>query len=129
MTRLVTRLMVAAMVVLTGAMLNAQAHTAHSLTGRWMLKMADGPHGPSEMPLTLTQDGTKVTAILSPPGHGADFELKGEFVKGQLTLAIAASDKNIAVTIKATLKDDGTLVGFTSSEMGDSKWVGSRVKS
>ena len=117
------------MVILTGAMLSAQAHTPHSLTGKWVLKMADGPHGPSEMPLAITQDGTKVKAVLTPPGHGADFELKGEFVKGQLTLAIPASDKNMAISMKATLKDDGTLVGFTTSDMGDSKWVGSRVKS
>jgi hypothetical protein len=129
MKRLAIPTLVAAMVVLTGAMLSAQAHTAPSLTGKWTLKMADGPHGPAEMPLTITQDGTKVTAVLTPPGHGADFELKGELVKGQLTLSIPASEKNMAFTMKATLKDDGTLAGFTSSDMGDSKWVGSRVKS
>ncbi len=119
----------AAIVVLTGAMLNAQAHAPHGLTGKWMLKMADGPHGPSEMPLAITQDGTKITAILTPPGHDGHFELKGEFVKGQLTLSIPASDKNMAITMKATLKDDGTLAGFTSSDMGDATWVGTRVKS
>lgn len=128
MRRVATRVMVATMMVLAGTLLNAQAHTHPSLTGKWILKMAEGPHGPTEMPLTITQDGTKVTAILTPPGHGADFELKGEFVKGQLTLSIPASDKNMAITMKATLKDDGTLSGFTSSDMGDSKWVGSRVK-
>lgn len=128
MRRVAIQMMVAAMVVLTGAMLNAQAHAAPSLTGKWTLKMADGPHGPTEMPLAITQDGTKVTAMLTPPGHGADFELKGEFVKGQLTLSVPASDTNMAITMKATLKDDGTLSGFTSSDMGDSKWVGTRVK-
>ncbi len=120
--------MVAAMVVVTGALLNAQAHTQPSLTGKWTLKMADGPHGPTEMPLAITQDGTKVTAILTPPGHGVDLELKGEFVKGQLTLSIPASDNNMAIAMKATLKEDGMLAGFTSSDMGDSKWVASRVK-
>jgi hypothetical protein len=116
------------MMVISGTMLAAQAHTAQSLTGKWMIRMADGPHGPVEMPLAITQDGTKVSAILTPPGHNADFELTGEFVKGQLTLSIPASEKNMAITMKATLKDDGTLVGFTSSDMGDNKWVGSRVK-
>lgn len=129
MKRLAIRVMVAAMVVLTGTLLSAQTHAPQSLNGKWTLKMAEGPHGPSEMPLDITQEGTKVTAILTPPGHGATFELKGEFIKGHLTLSIPASDKNMAITMKATLKDDGTLSGFTSSDMGDSQWVGTRVKS
>lgn len=129
MRRLVIRVMVVAMVVLSGAQMFAQGHSHPSLTGKWTIKMAEGPHGPTEMPLAITQEGTKVTAILTPPGHGAEFELKGEFIKGQLTLSIPASDKNMAITMKATLKEDGTLAGFTSSDMGDSKWVGTRVKS
>lgn len=128
MTRVVTRLAAVAMMVMAGTMLAAQAHNTQSLTGKWVLKMADGPHGPTEMPLAITHEGTKVTAVVTPPGHGADFTLTGEFVKGQLTLSIPASDTNMAFSMKATLKDDGTLVGFTSSEMGDSKWVGTRVK-
>ena len=128
MTRVVTRLTVAAMMVIAGTMLAAQAHTPHNLTGKWVIKMADGPHGPTEMPLALTQDGTKVTAVLTPPGHEGDFKLAGEFVKGQLTLSAAATDTTMAATMKATLKDDGTLMGFTSSDMGDAKWVATRVK-
>ena len=38
------------------------------------------------------------------------------------------TDTNMAITTKATLKEDATLAGFTSSDMGDSTWVGSRVK-
>lgn len=128
MKRLMVRVVVAAMVMAAGAFVNAQGHAPHSLTGKWTLKMAEGPHGPTEMPLAITQDGTKIVAILTPPGHGINIELKGEFVKGQLTLSVPASDQNMAITMKAMLKDDGTLAGFTSSDMGDSKWVGTRVK-
>jgi hypothetical protein len=128
MTRVVTGLTMAIIMATAGTLLAAQAHTPHSLTGKWVIKMADGPHGPIEMPIALTQDGTKVTAVLTPPGHDGEFKLAGEFVKGQLTLSAAASDTTMAVTMKATLKDDGTLVGYTSSDMGDSKWVGTRVK-
>ncbi len=128
MTRVAIRLTLVVVMVIAGTMSAAQAQGQQSLTGKWVIKMADGPHGPTEMPLALTQEGTKVTAVLTPPGHDGDFTLKGEFVKGQLTLSVAASDTNMAVTMKATLKDDGTLVGFTSSDMGDSKWVGTRVK-
>lgn len=128
MSGLGKRLVVAALIVITGVGLAAQAHAPHNLTGKWVLTMADGPHDPAEMPLSVKQDGIKVTAMLTPPGHGAEFELKGEFVKGELTLAIPASDNNMAFSLKATLKDDGTLVGYTSSEMGDSKWIASRVK-
>ena len=128
MTQKTRRLIAVAIMVAAGTMVSAQETTSPVLTGKWMLKMESSPHGPAEMPLMITQDGTKVTAILSPPGHGADFELKGEFVKGQLSVSIPASDTNMAITIKATLKPDGTLVGFTSSDMGDTKWVGTRVK-
>lgn len=81
MKRQVLLVVAAAMMVVTGAALAAQGKAASTLTGKWMLKMAEGPHGPTEMPLALTQDGTKVLAVLTPPGHGMDIELKGEFVK------------------------------------------------
>lgn len=128
MKRQVLLVVAAAMMVVTGAALAAQGKAASTLTGKWMLKMAEGPHGPTEMPLALTQDGTKVLAVLTPPGHGMDIELKGEFVKGELTLSVPASDKNMAIRMKATLKADGTLAGFTSSDMGDSTWTAARVK-
>jgi hypothetical protein len=38
------------------------------------------------------------------------------------------ADHQHAIRLKATLKDDGTLVGFTSSDMGDLKFVGTRAK-
>lgn len=116
-----------ALVMQTGVA--AQHKTETSVAGKWILKMADGPHGPTEMPLTLTQEGNKVTAILVPPGHGAEFHLHGEFVKNELTLSIEKTEQNMAFRLKATLQPDGTLKGYTSSEIGDSTWIATRVKS
>lgn len=128
MTRRVIPVIAIAVLALTGSLAAAQAHGQHNLTGKWVIKMAEGPHGAAEMPLSLKHEGRTVTATLTPPGHGGSFELKGQFVDGELTLAIAATDNNMAFSLKATLKDDGTLVGYTSSEMGDSKWVATRTK-
>lgn len=120
--------MATAMLVIASAV-SAQQHKADvSVAGKWVLKMADGPHGASEMPLTVTQTGTKVTAVLVPPGHGQEFHLQGEFVKHELTLSIEKSDQNMAFRLKATLQADGSLKGYTSSEMGDSTWVATRAK-
>lgn len=124
-----TTMAAVAVVVLTGAQVAAQHKAdAHSVAGKWVLKMADGPHGPAEMPLTIKQEGTKLTAVLVPPGHGAEFTLTGEISKNELTLSIPASDSNMAFRLKATVQADGMLKGYTSSEMGDSTWVATRVK-
>jgi hypothetical protein len=129
MKRLMVWMMTVAMVVLGGASMAAQ-HKVEvvSVAGKWLLKMADGPHGPSEMPLSIKQEGAKLTAVLVPPGHGAEFTLTGEIKGHELTLSIPASDNNMAFQLKATVQADGTLKGYTSSEMGDSVWVATRVK-
>jgi hypothetical protein len=77
------------------------------------------------MGLTLKQDGRKIAASLSPP-HGGEIALSGEFDGKTLKLADASGD---GVTMTATLKNDGTLSGYLSSERGDMAWTATRVKS
>lgn len=128
--RVMIRIGVLGLMVMAAAQAGAAAqHKATAgVAGKWVLKMADGPHGPVEMPLTLEQDGSTVTAVLVPPGHGGEFHLSGEFVKNELTLSIEKTEQNMAFRLKATLQPDGTLKGYTSSEMGDSTWIATRVK-
>jgi len=75
----------------------------------------------------LTQEGEKVTASFDP-GHDEPIELTGTVVKGALTLKSAQGDDGSVLTMKATLKEDGTLAGQLSSVMGDMTWTAMRNK-
>ena len=77
------------------------------------------------MGLDLAQEGKKVTGTLATP-HGDDLRVDGEFVGGTLTLATpGGGDSHITMTAK--LKDDGTLDGYISSQMGDMTWTAKRA--
>ena len=120
---------VGAVVMLAAATIAAQAApAAPDLSGKWMMKVSGGPHGDAAMSLVLKQDGEKVAATFNP-GHDGDIPMTGTFIKGALTLKSPANDDGAAITMKGTLKADGSLSGFLSSAMGDMTWSAARDKS
>ena len=102
----------------------AQA-ASQSVAGRWGIEAPDTPHGKMTMSLVLEQKGKDVTGTLSIP-HAGEFALTGEFADRTLTLRSSGRGHGDGMTLSATLKDDGTLVGYTSTERGDVKWTGKR---
>jgi hypothetical protein len=126
MTRVL--MIVGAVVLLTAATMGAQAQPAPDLSGKWTMKVSGGPHGDAAMSLVLKQEGEKVTAQFNP-GHDGDIPMSGTFVKGALTLKSPANDAGQAITMKGTLKADGSMAGFLSSAMGDMTWSAARDKS
>jgi hypothetical protein len=109
-------------VLMTAGLLAAQ-----DLSGKWTMKVSGGPHGDAAMSLVLKQQGEKVTAGFDP-GHDGEIPMSGTFVKGALTLESPANDDGARFTMKATLKADGSLSGFMSSQMGDTTWTATRPK-
>ena len=121
-----------AAVVAVGAVgvLAAQAPAAApDLTGKWTMKVSGGPHGDTAMALTLKQEGEKVTGGFDPGHDPGEIPMTGTFTKGALTLKSPANDDGAVITMKGTLKTDGTLSGFLSSAMGDMTWSAVREKS
>jgi len=100
---------------------------AQDLTGKWTMKVSGGPHGDAAMGLVLKQDKEKVTASFDS-GHAEPIEMTGTMVKGVLTLSSPENGEMSAITMKATLKEDGTLSGHVSSVMGDMTWTATRDK-
>jgi uncharacterized beta-barrel protein YwiB (DUF1934 family) len=96
--------------------------TAPSVAGRWTMSVKGGPHGDMTMSLELTQDGKKVGGTFATP-HG-DLPLEGELVDATLTIATSGGDTQVSLTAK--LKENGTLEGYLSSQMGDMTWTASR---
>ena len=128
--KLMTRVLmiVGAVAIFAGTAMAAQAPAAAAdLTGKWTMKVSGGPHGDAAMALVLKQEGEKVTAQFNP-GHDGDIPMSGTFVKGTLTLKSPANDDGQAITMKGTLKADGSLSGFMSSAMGDMTWSATRDK-
>jgi hypothetical protein len=123
---------VGAVVILGMATMAAQAvpadQAALDLSGKWTMKVSGGPHGDAAMSLVLKQEGEKVSAQFNP-GHDGDIPMSGTFVKGALTLKSPPDDDGQAITMKGTLKADGSLSGFLSSAMGDMTWIAARDKS
>ena len=112
--------------VMTAVMLAASALVAApaDVMGTWTMNVVGGPHGPATMQLVLKQDGTTVSGTFAS-GHGADMDMKGEFANG--SLRIESAGETHKVLLSARLKDDGTLAGTLSSEVGDMKWTASRA--
>jgi hypothetical protein len=106
--------------------LAAAAAAAPTITGTWTMNVEGGPHGDATMRLTLEQDGTRVTGTFAS-GHTADMDIAGEFVNGELKIETTAGSADAKILFSAKLKDDGTLAGYLSSQMGDMKWTASRV--
>ena len=120
---------VGAVVLFAAATIAAQAQpAAPDLTGKWTMKVSGGPHGDAAMALALKQEGEKVSAQFNP-GHGDEIPMSGTFVKGALALKSPANDEGQAITMKGTLKTDGSMSGFLSSSMGDMTWSATRDKS
>ncbi len=130
MKRMIQILMCAgAVVMLAAAVSAAQAPpAAPNVTGKWTMKVSGGPHGDAAMSLVLKQEGEKVAAQFNP-GHDGDIPMSGTFVKGALTLASPSNDQGQNITMKGTLKADGSMSGFMSSAMGDMTWSAARDKS
>ena len=105
------------------ALMTAAPRGAEDVSGTWKLAV-DSPHGDVPMSLVLKQDGTKVSGTFVS-GMAPDAPVEGEFV--DRTLKVESSG-DMKVTFHGTMKDDGTLAGFVSTEMGDMKWTGTRVK-
>ena len=100
---------------------------APSVAGHWNVSVKGSPHGDVTMGLALAQDGKKISGTLATP-HGDDLPVEGEFVDGKLTIATrGGGDMQISLTAK--LKEDGTLEGYLSSQMGDMTWTASRSSS
>lgn len=112
--------------VMTAAILamSALAALAPDVSGTWTMSVVGGPHGPATMQLALKQDGTTVSGTFVS-GHAADMAVKGEFADGLLRVETAGEHHK--VVLNARLRDDGTLAGTLSSEVGDMKWTASRA--
>jgi hypothetical protein len=98
-----------------------------SVAGRWTMSVDAGAHGTTSMGLVLEQEGQKVTGTFLSP-HG-ETPVQGKFVDGTLELATTSKgDDAPQITFSATLKEDGTLAGYLSSQRGDLTWTAERVK-
>jgi uncharacterized beta-barrel protein YwiB (DUF1934 family) len=95
---------------------------APRVDGRWTMYIKGGPHGDMTMNLELAQDGHKVTGTFTTP-HG-DLPVEGELVDATLTIATSGGDTQVSLTAK--VKENGTLEGYLSSQMGDMTWTASR---
>lgn len=120
-----TRGMLAILVAAAMAAASAASAAAPSVAGVWSMAVQGSPHGDVAMGLTLEQDGTKVTGTFNSP-HG-DMAVAGEFVNGELKIATTGSDDE-RIVFSARLKEDGTLAGYVSSQMGDMKWTAKRTE-
>ena len=100
---------------------------APSVAGRWTVAVKGGPHGDMTMGLELEQNGKKVTGTFATP-HGDDLQVEGELSEGTLTLATPGEGES-RITMTAKLKEDGTLDGYLSSQMGDMTWTARRSTS
>ena len=103
------------------------AAAAPAVTGSWKIRVEGGPHGDATMGLELKQDGTRVTGTFVS-GHTADMAVAGEFADGELKLQTTAANDDAKILFTAKLRDDGTLAGYISSQMGDMKWTASRIE-
>jgi len=122
------RFIVIAALAGTIASLNAQTDkkATPTVAGSWTMSV-ESPQGATAMGLTLQQEQKKVTGTFSSP-HG-DSRVEGEFADGTLTLATTAGDDHsVQATFTAKLKENGTLSGYVSSQMGDMPWTATRVK-
>ena len=92
--------------------------------GAWSMSI-DSPHGNMKTSLTLKQDGTKVTGTFR--SQMGDMPVEGTFENGTLKIETADGGDHKLI-FAAKLKDDGTLTGYLSSEMGDMNWTAERAQ-
>ena len=90
-----------------GTSLQAQ----QAIAGQWTMSV----HGMS-LEMNLNQTGERVTGTLDSP-HGL-LQVKGEFVKGQLTFTAAPPGAPaLQFVATATLNSDGALAGIVSVDL------------
>lgn len=95
-----------------------------TVAGTWAMSV-DSPHGNMKCSLTLKQEGTKVTGSFR--SQMPDMTVEGTFENG--TLKIETSDTaEHKLVFSGKLKEDGTLAGYISSEMGDMNWTAERAQ-
>jgi hypothetical protein len=104
---------------------NKKADTP-AVDGRWAGRITGTPHGDMAMGLSLKQDGTKVTGTLTTD-HTGDLPVEGE-LRGRTLKLSTTGNAEPQLTLTGTLKDEGTLGGTLSSQMGDMTWSAERVK-
>lgn len=97
-----------------------------TVDGRWAGRITGTPHGDMAMGLSLKQDGTKVTGTLTTD-HTGDLPVEGE-LQGRTLKLSTTGNAEPQLTLTGTLKDEGTLGGSLSSQMGDMTWSAERVK-
>jgi hypothetical protein len=98
-----------------------------SVAGNWTMTV-NGPQGPIAVGLVLAQDGKKLTGTLS--SQMGDTTLEGEYADGKISFWIEfqGGGGSMQITFAGTLKDDGTIEGTASSQMGDMIWTAERAK-
>ena len=89
------------------------------------MSVKGSPHGDVTMGLELEQSETKIKGTLATP-HGDNLPVEGEFVDGTLTIATPVEGES-QISMTAKLKEDGTLTGHLSSQMGDMTWTATRA--
>ncbi|HET7217652.1 MAG TPA: hypothetical protein VFJ02_06370 [Vicinamibacterales bacterium] len=94
-----------------------------SVAGRWTMNV--NGHGGAIMALDLKQDGKAVNGTFETPHD--NYKVEGELNGDALTLSTTSSSE-VRITLKATLKANGTLDGYLSSQMGDMTWNAERAK-
>ena len=128
--RLALALVLAIIAAMHAAGPSAQTATpdVRTVTGEWTFS-AEG----YVMPLSLRQDGTRITGTLQ--GFHGPFPLQGEFRKGLIHFAgssdgggIRHSDDSNEIDLFAigTLQPDGTLKGTLVSTVGNLTWRAER---
>jgi hypothetical protein len=86
--------------------------------------------GPRAVGLELKQDGRKVTGRLVASFAGGEVPIEGEFVDGKLTFSGATSGgphPGLQLDFSATLKEDDSLAGTFSSQIGDFAWTADKL--
>jgi hypothetical protein len=109
-------LLIAMLLAVTGSVLHA---AQASVTGAWTFSASD-----MTLRMNLTQEGNGVTGTLDSP-HGP-IQLKGEFAGGQLTLS--GTSEAIQLSASGSLKNDGSLAGSLTSNVGDMTWTAVRAR-
>ena len=117
------KLMTAVMLVTAMALATTQA-ADRTVGGTWQMAIAETP---MSMRMVLAQKGTRVTGTLYNP-HSNPIALSGEFENGRFRFFGSSKggewDYNLAGI--GELKDDGSLAGSLTSNVGDMKWTATR---
>jgi hypothetical protein len=95
---------------------------AANIAGKWNVSIP--AHGNLAIVMDIKQDGNKLTANFIIPDHG-DLEMAGEIVDGKVTLT-STENAFAHFILYGSLKQDGTLSGSATGDMGDMTWVATK---